>query len=274
MERHGEGGSRAALKRKMKKMKAQQLNASGPTSKRISDNNSLQGTSGEQRKKETTAKKKQRSAEREHSSDEVDLDQVLDEQHNSFVKLIDQNKSEVVPAVLRVVGTRLFVFSLIWLLHEVCQKLFKSRRCFPNLDIADENVIDAHAVVANDSFTSKDKARKLLEWMIAPISVDEFYASYWEQRPLLIKRRCPNYYAGWCACDLWASILAILCAPLFLFFKRFSVKDMRELFRRHAVAYTTDLDVTRCVRALFLRPAACGCAHVYSGVVASNFGWW
>ena len=55
-------------------------------------------------------------------------------------------------------------------------------------------------MIANDaSLTSAERARKLFAWLIAPMSVDAFYASHWEKKPLLIKRgaRKAGYFDGW-----------------------------------------------------------------------------
>ena len=38
-------------------------------------------------------------------------------------------------------------------------------------------------------------AREKLGWLLAPLTVDEFYAEYWEQQPLLLKRDDLAYYA-------------------------------------------------------------------------------
>ncbi len=36
----------------------------------------------------------------------------------------------------------------------------------------------------------------LLEWMIHPITPKQFFAEYWEKKPLVIKRKDPEYYTG------------------------------------------------------------------------------
>jgi len=44
---------------------------------------------------------------------------------------------------------------------------------------------------------SADAARALFEWMIHPITVQDFYENYWEKKPLLIQREERDYYDGW-----------------------------------------------------------------------------
>jgi len=39
-------------------------------------------------------------------------------------------------------------------------------------------------------------ARNCLEWMLYPVTVKEFFETYWEKRPLVLKRKNPNYYAN------------------------------------------------------------------------------
>lgn len=41
-----------------------------------------------------------------------------------------------------------------------------------------------------------EEGLKLFEWLIAPQSVDEFFADVWEQKHLVIKRNDPGYYSG------------------------------------------------------------------------------
>ena len=43
------------------------------------------------------------------------------------------------------------------------------------------------------------RARRLLEWLVAPLKRDEFYRDYWEKQAVLLRRnsRFPNYNDGW-----------------------------------------------------------------------------
>ncbi|XP_062973706.1 ribosomal oxygenase 1 [Elgaria multicarinata webbii] len=41
---------------------------------------------------------------------------------------------------------------------------------------------------------SRQRAARLFEWLIAPISLQQFFSRYWEKKPLLIHRRSPSYY--------------------------------------------------------------------------------
>lgn len=50
---------------------------------------------------------------------------------------------------------------------------------------------------SNADLHSLQRARLLLEWLIHPITVEQFYSDYWEKKPLLIKRKSRDYYAGW-----------------------------------------------------------------------------
>lgn len=88
---------------------------------------------------------------------------------------------------------------------------------------ADE-VMDAHELATNAELHSATKARLLFEWLIYPLKADEFYANYWEQRPLVIKRKCPSFYDGW-----------------------FSKDDMDRILKEHTLHYGQDLDLTKYV---------------------------
>eukprot|EP01117_Protostelium_nocturnum_P001539 TRINITY_DN1184_c0_g2_i1.p1 TRINITY_DN1184_c0_g2~~TRINITY_DN1184_c0_g2_i1.p1 ORF type:complete len:565 (+),score=218.65 TRINITY_DN1184_c0_g2_i1:95-1789(+) len=72
-----------------------------------------------------------------------------------------------------------------------------------------------------DLFDSTARSRQFFEWLIAPVSIDEFYENYWEKKPLLIKRKKPEYYTGW-----------------------FTKKDMDELFKKNHLNYSQHVDVT------------------------------
>lgn len=39
--------------------------------------------------------------------------------------------------------------------------------------------LDAHGVLADPDVESGLKARQLLQWIVAPLPVEEFYESYW-----------------------------------------------------------------------------------------------
>ncbi|XP_038261478.1 ribosomal oxygenase 1 [Dermochelys coriacea] len=43
---------------------------------------------------------------------------------------------------------------------------------------------------------SRQRAAKLFEWLIAPISPQQFFEQSWEKKPLLIQRHNPGYYQG------------------------------------------------------------------------------
>ena len=52
-------------------------------------------------------------------------------------------------------------------------------------------------VVDGATEDSAETARALFEWMIHPITVQDFYENYWEKKPLLIQRDDRDYYDGW-----------------------------------------------------------------------------
>ena len=68
---------------------------------------------------------------------------------------------------------------------------------------------------------SVELGRKYLEWVISPVSAEQFFTDSWEQRPLHIKRRDPKYYK-----DL------------------FSTKELDRILRDQHVIYGKNLDVT------------------------------
>ncbi|KAG8126100.1 hypothetical protein E2320_021233 [Naja naja] len=68
---------------------------------------------------------------------------------------------------------------------------------------------------------SRARAAKLFQWLLAPVSLQEFFDQYWEKSPLLIHRHNPNYYQ-----DL------------------FSTAEFDNILRNHNVQFGVNLDVT------------------------------
>ncbi|KAI9913342.1 hypothetical protein PsorP6_006681 [Peronosclerospora sorghi] len=90
--------------------------------------------------------------------------------------------------------------------------------------LASSEVVNAHELVARSDLPSATKARLVLTWLLYPVSPDEFYAKYWEQAPVVIKRQCPRYYDGW-----------------------FSTAELERILTTHTLEYGTDLDLTKYV---------------------------
>ncbi|XP_053567893.1 ribosomal oxygenase 1 [Bombina bombina] len=68
---------------------------------------------------------------------------------------------------------------------------------------------------------SKDRAFKLFEWLIAPISRDDFFRDIWEKKPALIRRHNSSYYNG-----------------------LFSTSEFDRILREDRVEFGVNLDVT------------------------------
>ncbi|XP_030628508.1 ribosomal oxygenase 1 [Chanos chanos] len=68
---------------------------------------------------------------------------------------------------------------------------------------------------------SKERASRLFQWIIHPMSEKSFFRDYWEKKPLLIKRRNPSYYEG-----------------------LFSTAEFDRILRNDNVQYGVNLDVT------------------------------
>ncbi|XP_013910527.1 PREDICTED: bifunctional lysine-specific demethylase and histidyl-hydroxylase NO66 [Thamnophis sirtalis] len=68
---------------------------------------------------------------------------------------------------------------------------------------------------------SRERAAQLFQWLIAPVSSQEFFHRYWEKSPLLIHRHNPSYYQ-----DL------------------FSTAEFDNILRNHSVQFGVNLDVT------------------------------
>lgn len=64
-------------------------------------------------------------------------------------------------------------------------------------------------------------SQKLFEYLIFPLTIEEFYRHYWEKRPLIIKRKNSNYYGN-----------------------LFSLTELRNMIFNSQMKYTEDLDVT------------------------------
>ncbi|CAM9171063.1 unnamed protein product, partial [Ectocarpus sp. 8 AP-2014] len=79
------------------------------------------------------------------------------------------------------------------------------------------------------------KARQLLQWIIAPLSVEEFYGTYWERNPFVVRGRRADYFSGW-----------------------LETSDLEAFISGQSMQYGTDLDVTNYVnkRRVTLNPAA------------------
>lgn len=45
------------------------------------------------------------------------------------------------------------------------------------------------------------KGKNLLAWILSPVTVDEFFSTYWEKRPLYIERHTPEYFKQICSID-------------------------------------------------------------------------
>lgn len=70
-------------------------------------------------------------------------------------------------------------------------------------------------------FDSRQEAISLLKKIIYPVKVKEFFANYWEQKPMLIKRENSEYNKAW-----------------------FSCKEFDAILRNHSLEFTTNIDVT------------------------------
>ncbi|CAM9245303.1 unnamed protein product [Ectocarpus fasciculatus] len=95
--------------------------------------------------------------------------------------------------------------------------------------------LDAQGVLSDPDVESGLKARQLLQWIIAPLSVEEFYGTYWERNPFVVRGRRADYFAGW-----------------------LETPDLETFISGQSMQYGTDLDVTNYVnkRRVTLNPAA------------------
>lgn len=65
-------------------------------------------------------------------------------------------------------------------------------------DESDNDLVDTD-IASNSSIHSGMQARMMLQWMLGPLQVDEFYQKYWEKRPVVIKRKKEAFYSNWYA---------------------------------------------------------------------------
>ncbi|XP_078505400.1 ribosomal oxygenase 1 [Lissotriton helveticus] len=68
---------------------------------------------------------------------------------------------------------------------------------------------------------SRERAAKLFEWMISPISPKDFFSDIWEKRTSLIRRHNPDYYKG-----------------------LFSTAEFDRILKENSVQFGVNLDVT------------------------------
>lgn len=90
------------------------------------------------------------------------------------------------------------------------------------IEVSEEDAVDIRELTEEANLSSTTLARMYLQWLIAPVSVEEFYEKYWEKQPLCIKRKNPSYYDGW-----------------------FSKEEMERIFRDHSLAYGEEVDLTK-----------------------------
>ncbi|CAM9206887.1 unnamed protein product [Ectocarpus sp. 13 AM-2016] len=95
--------------------------------------------------------------------------------------------------------------------------------------------LDAQGVLSDPDVESGLKARQLLQWIIAPLSVEEFYGTYWERNPFVVRGRRADYFSGW-----------------------LETSDLEAFISGQSMQYGIDLDVTNYVnkRRVTLNPAA------------------
>ena len=80
-----------------------------------------------------------------------------------------------------------------------------------------------HAILGDDPMMeSEQNGKKLFEWLVHPVSANNFYDTYWEKKPLYIKRDSSRtYYDGW-----------------------FSSNDLLKMVHAGKFKYGVDIDIT------------------------------
>lgn len=78
--------------------------------------------------------------------------------------------------------------------------------------------------IAETEIDSAVRGRQFFEWLIAPVTSEEFFRDYFEKKPLIIKRNRADYYKGW-----------------------YSKADIEKLLREQQVKTGRDLDITNYV---------------------------
>ena len=70
----------------------------------------------------------------------------------------------------------------------------EARRWCPEIRLPAANVAqstqsrEGHAIAADTALPSDARARRMFEWLIAPVTADDFYATYYEKRPFVVRR--------------------------------------------------------------------------------------
>ncbi|KAM6953932.1 ribosomal oxygenase 1 [Aplochiton taeniatus] len=85
----------------------------------------------------------------------------------------------------------------------------------------DGEAIDAVLTDLAQVSNSRERASKLFQWLIHPINHKNFFRDTWEKKPLLIKRKDPEYYKG-----------------------LFSTAEFDQILRNEDVQFGVNLDVT------------------------------
>lgn len=77
------------------------------------------------------------------------------------------------------------------------------------------------SLVPLSNVSSIEAAKNLLSWIVHPTPIDEFLGTVWEQKPLLVDRKCPNYFS-----------------------QLLSTGQFDRMLREQRVEFTKNLDVT------------------------------
>nr|CCA22892.1 nucleolar protein putative [Albugo laibachii Nc14] len=86
-----------------------------------------------------------------------------------------------------------------------------------------ENDLCDEDIASDSTLHSAMQARLMLQWMLGPLQVDEFYAKYWGKRPVVIKRKKQAFYN-----NCW-----------------FDEREMIRILEDHSLEYINDVDVAR-----------------------------
>ena len=95
--------------------------------------------------------------------------------------------------------------------------------------------------------SARDIGARVFAHLIAPMSVETFLKTYWEKKPLLVRRSDPSYYKGIMSSARVHSThdCAAALVPDFTLCSPFCFRGRAELLKQRKLTYEKDVDVTR-----------------------------
>ncbi|CAF0898292.1 unnamed protein product [Brachionus calyciflorus] len=103
---------------------------------------------------------------------------------------------------------------------EVTKKIKKNKKNAKKDVYSDKDFEDDEEEYEPVMFDSRQEAANLFKRIVAPVKINQFFSTYWEKKPLLIKRNKETYYKSWFSCE-----------------------EFDWIMRNHNLEFTTNIDI-------------------------------